>query len=793
MIALLKKELIHFFSSAIGYVFMTCFLGITGAFLWVLHGNFNIINNGFASLSPFFEIAPWVFLLLIPAACMQSFADERKQGTLELLLTKPISIFQLILGKYIGVCLIILFSVLPTLIYIIALHQLALPLGEIDYGSIIGSYIALLLLGAAYAAIGIFASSLTQNQTIALLISIFLCFVAYFGISNLTALTNIKSLDTLGIAYHYDRISQGVLDTRDIVYFISFCALFLGITFFIFRKSNQPINYKKAGLILSGFIAIGFISNYSYHRFDLTKDKRFSLSETTKNLLFQIDKQVTIDILLDGKLPPEFKKLQRETKQLLTTFSAENKNIKFIFNDPLAKSELKAQNIAELQRLGLTPAEVNTKFEGVLKKEVVVPWALAYFNNKSVKIPLLKNSLGATTSERITASVQNLEYAFTDALKQLALPKIKKIAILKGNNQLDDIYIADYIKALQKYYRIAPFTLDSANTNVTGTLKELQNFDLVINAKPTKEFTENQKLVLDQHLMHGGNQLLLLDKVVAEKDSLFTNNENKTLAWNRDVRLKDMLFAYGVRINPQLINDYYSAPIILANGEGSNTQYIPYTWGYASLSQNNNTHPITTNLGNVLFNFTSPIDTLKNKTKKTVLLQSSHATKLQGIPFELKLSQITKELKRENFDSGNQNLAVLLEGEIKSTYKNRILPYEIDNFKDITLTSKLILISDGDVVKNAVAQQRPLELGFDPISKKNYANKDFLLNAANYLLDDSGLVTLRAKQINIPVLNLDKVATNKSFWQWICIIIPQLIISMGYLLFFIYRKNKYGK
>ncbi|WP_010182488.1 gliding motility-associated ABC transporter substrate-binding protein GldG [Aquimarina agarilytica] len=792
MIAILKKELIHFFSSAIGYVFMTCFIGITGIFLWVLHGNFNIMDSGFASLSPFFEIAPWVFLLLIPAACMQSFADERKQGTLELLLTKPISTFQLILGKYLGICLIILFSVLPTLVYVIALHKLALPMGEIDYGSIIGSYVALLLLGAAYAAIGIFASSLTQNQTIALLISILLCFIAYFGIPNLAELTNLKSLDIVGIAFHYDRISQGVLDTRDLVYFIGFCSLFLGITYFIYRKKNQPINYKKSGLTLSVFMIIALLSNYSYYRFDLTQDKRFSLSETTKNLLYQIDKQVTIDILLDGKLPPEFKKLQRETKQLLSTFAAENKNIKFIFNDPFAKPELKAQNISELQRLGLTPAEVNTKFEGVLKKEVVVPWALAYFNNKSVKIPLLKNSLGATTSERITASVQNLEYAFSDALKQLVLPKTKKIAILKGNDQLADIYIADYIKALQKYYRVAPFKLDPIQTNVASTLKELQNFDLVINAKPTKEFTEKQKLVLDQHLMHGGNQLLLVDKVVAEKDSLFTNNANKTLAWNRDLHIKDMLFAYGVRINPQLINDYYSAPIILANGQGSNTQYIPYTWGYSSLSQNNNNHPITTNLGNVLFNFTSPIDTLKNKTKKTILLQSSNATKIQGIPFELKLSQITKEPKRESYVNGNQNLAVLLEGEIKSTYKSRILPVEIANFKSSSQTSKLIVISDGDIIKNAVAQQQPLELGFDPISKKSYANKDFLLNAANYLLDDSGLVTLRAKQVNIPVLNLDKVATNKNFWQWICLAIPILIVSIGYLLFFVYRKNKYG-
>ena len=230
MIALLKKELIHFFSSAIGYVFISFFLGISGLFLWVLHGEFNITDSGFASLSPFFNLAPWVFLLSIPATCMPSFADERKQGTLELLLTKPISTFKLVLGKYLGVCTIILIAILPTLIYVIALYNLAMPVGEIDYGSILGSYIALLLLGAAYAAIGVFASSLTQNQTVALLVSLLLCFLAYFGISNIGESFNFQNFEVLGISFHYNRISQGVIDTRDIIYFLSFYAIFLGGT-----------------------------------------------------------------------------------------------------------------------------------------------------------------------------------------------------------------------------------------------------------------------------------------------------------------------------------------------------------------------------------------------------------------------------------------------------------------------------------------------------------------------------------------------------------------------------------
>lgn len=789
MLALLKKELYHFFSSALGFVFLSFFLIVSALFLWIIQGNFNIPNSGFASLQPFFELAPWVLLLLIPAACMQSFAEERKQGTLELLLTKPINAFKLVLGKFLGIWIIVLIALLPTLIYVCAIYNLAYPVGEIDFGSITGSYIALLLLGGAYAAIGIFASSITQNQMIALLVSLLGCFIAYFGITSISETANLNWLDSIGIQFHYDRISQGVIDTRDLIYFCSFYIIFLTATYFIFRKRNNKLNFKKIGFTILLFFAANFLNNSVYERFDLTKDKRFSLSDTSLKIINSIQKPVTIDVLLDGNLPPEFKKLQRETKQLLQTINAENNLIKFAFTDPLGSKEYRAQSLQELQKLGLTPAEVSTQFEGVLKKEVVVPWALAYMSKNTVKVPLLKNSLGATTAERTNASIQNLEYAFTDALKQLASEKTKTIAVLKGNGQLGDVYIADYIKTLQKYYRIAPFKVDT--TKVEETLESLKKFDLVINAKPTDRFSEKQKLILDQHLLSGKSQLLLLDQVAAEKDSLFTNSKNTTLAWYRNVNLNDMLFAYGVRVNPQLVIDYYSAPIVLASGEGNNTQYTPYNWGFSSLSVNNEKQSISTNLGQVKFDFCNPIDTLKSTTKKSILLKSSNLTALKGVPSQLDLATITLPPKKEHFTKGQQNLAVLLEGSFKSTYKDRILPYEIENFKPNSPNSKLIVVADGDVIKNEVSQQRPLELGFDPTSQKIYDNKNFLLNCANYLLGDEGLVKLRAKQLKIPVLNLDKLSKDKNYWQVICLLGPIFFGALIYLSFFFYRKKKF--
>jgi len=790
MIALLKKELHYFFSTAIGFVFLACFYIFTGVFLWILKGSFNIPDSGFASLFPFFDLAPWIFTFLIPAISMHSFAEEHKQGTLELLLTKPISIFQLVIGKFLGVLTIGIIALLPSIIYVIALSQLAQPEGNIDLGSITGSYIALFLLLCSFTSIGVFASSLTKNQTIALILSILGCFVFYLGFENIPVLQKYISWDTLGINYHYLRISEGVLDTRDIVYFICLTLIFIIATIWNIKKSN--FFSKKNSFLFVSIVILGFIGYSFYHRFDLTEDQRYSLSDTSKEILLPIKAPVVIDILLAGELPPEFKRLQRETKQLLESFTSVNSLIKYSIVNPLEPIELRNQNLTSLKKMGITPAEVSTQFEGSLKKELVLPWAIIYYKNKTVKVPLLKNRLGATSEERTSESIQNLEYAFSSTLKQMIIKSTQKIAILKGNNQLKDIYILDFLRSLQKKYTVRPIELKAKEATPLETLKKLSDFDLVINAKPSKGFSESQKLILDQHLLQGNKQLHLIDMVNAEKDSIFNNPKFKTLTWINDLKLNDFFFSYGARINPQLIDDFYSAPIVLAEGEGENTQYLPYNWGFSTLATGNK-HVTTKNIEPVKFNFASPIELLKNDTQKTALLNTSPFTKLRGVPAELSLNKITTPKPKEYYNTGQQTIGVLLEGHIKSVYKNRILPFDYDNYVTDSEKGKLILISDGDVIKNNASKGTPLPLGYDPISKRQYGNKDFLLNAVNYLLEDESLVQLKAKQLQIPMLNLPKVSTDKRFWQWIVIVLPLLLIALIYAVFYNYRRIRFTK
>lgn len=234
MYAILKKEIHAFFASPIGYLVIGLFLIVMGLFLWVFEGNFNIANSGFADLAPFFQLAPWIFIFLIPAVTMRSFSDEQKMGTLELLLTKPISSLELVMGKYLGAFALIVLSLLPTAIYVYAIHQLGNPVGNLDIGVTLGSYLGLFLLGAAFTSIGIYASTLSDNQIVAFIIAVFLCFLLYFGFEGFANYNLLGSTDALisnlGMQSHFDSISRGVIDTRDLIYFVSIIGCFVFLT-----------------------------------------------------------------------------------------------------------------------------------------------------------------------------------------------------------------------------------------------------------------------------------------------------------------------------------------------------------------------------------------------------------------------------------------------------------------------------------------------------------------------------------------------------------------------------------
>ncbi|HET8752716.1 MAG TPA: gliding motility-associated ABC transporter substrate-binding protein GldG [Salinimicrobium sp.] len=555
---------------------------------------------------------------------------------------------------------------------------------------------------------------------------------------------------------------------------------------------KKTSNITKLIFVLLGLIVLNILSYNFFDRIDLTADKRYTLSEPAKEIIADVNAPIIVDVFLKGDFPAEFRKLQIETRQLLEEFSAYNPNIKFNFINPLEEGGDANAIATEFFQMGMTPARINVVENGRSSEAIIFPWAMAHFKEKSVIIPLLKNKIGATSEERISNSVQQLEYAFADGFSRLLNPKSKKIAVMRGNGELPDKFIADFLKSIQEYYFIAAFTLDSVAVNPQKTLKMLQEYDLVIEAKPTEAYSEEEKYVLDQYLMKGGKTLWMLEMTAMETDSLFTPT-GSAFALPRELNLGDFFFKYGIRINPLLVKDLYSAPIILASGSGNNTQFNPYPWFYFPLSASPNDHPIINNIEAVKFEYANPIDTLKNGIKKTILLSSSPRTNLEGTPVEISLANINKEPEISSFDAGEQPLAVLLEGEFSSVYENRVKPFEIPDALGNSKMTKMLVISDGDIAKNELQDGRPLELGFDRFTGTTYGNKEFLLNSVNYLLDDSGLIDLRSKDISIAFLDLPEAEKNRLFWQITNLLVPLLILAVFAVGFRFYRKWKYVK
>lgn len=561
-------------------------------------------------------------------------------------------------------------------------------------------------------------------------------------------------------------------------------------------KTSIKKNIVSIAVLVGGLLLLNILGNYFYKRFDLTQDKRFTLSEEAKEIVDYVDSPIIVDVFLKGNFPPEFRRLQSETEQLLEEFSAYNSNIKFDFINPTEKGNEAFQS--QFEKFGLTPAQVSVTESGKQSTELVYPWALAHHDGKSVKIPLLKNQLGATSEERVNSSLQNLQYAFADGFKKLATQKSKKIAVLKGNGEYDDRYIADFFATLREYYFIAPFTLDSVATNPEKTLNALNGFDLIVAAQPTEPFSDAEKYVLDQFIMNGGKSLWLMDATQMQMDTISGN----MFAFGKDLNLNDFFFKYGIRINPNLVKDVYSAPIVLASGDEREAQYNRYPWFFSPLSSSANNHPIVSNIEAVKFDYASAIDTLPNNIKKTVLLSTSPISKIVGLPFPIDFDvEIPKNLQVVNegpnpneYNAGEIPLAVLLEGKFTSVFKNRVKPLKL-NVKNIDdgKPSKMVVISDGYIIKNQLQGNRPLELGFDKMTNQFYGNKEFLLNTVNYLLDDSGLINIRTRQIAVPFLDPQKTVEQRSKWQTLNLLLPLGLLALFGIAFNFYRKRRYTR
>jgi ABC-2 type transport system permease protein len=387
-------------------------------------------------------------------------------------------------------------------------------------------------------------------------------------------------------------------------------------------------------------------------------------------------------------------------------------------------------------------------------------------------------------------SIQQLEYELANTIRKLASEKVSTVAFIEGHGELDSLSTADIMKSLSEYYNIK-------RIKINEQLKALQNIDAIVIAKPDSAFSEKDKFIIDQFIMRGGKVLWLIDRTYADMDSL--NKSSNFMALTKDLNLDDMLFKYGVRINTNLVQDLQAVPIPIVIGYiGNQPQQKFFPWFYSPLLMPYSKHPIVKNLNAIKAEFISTIDTVGAKgITKIPLLHTSKYAKILPTPVRVSINMLREEPKIEQFNKSYKTLAVLLEGEFESNFKNRLAPEIVDskeiNFREKSIPTKMIVVADGDIIKNQIHHStgRPMPLGYDKYTKEVYGNKNFILNAMNYLLDDSGLIGARSKEIKLRLLDIDKLKKERSRWQFLNVVAPLLLVVLYGLIRFYWRKRKY--
>ncbi len=560
------------------------------------------------------------------------------------------------------------------------------------------------------------------------------------------------------------------------------------------KNKNKKRDLTALALAIVIIVLLNFLASFVFHRFDLTSEKRYTLSDATKSLLAKLDDVVYVKVYLDGDFPAGFKRLRNETKEMLDEFRAySNENIEYEFINPSENTDKKQQNeiFKQLYDKGLQPTNLEVKDEHGTSQQIIWPAALISYKGKQLPWQLLKTQSYQSPEAQLNNSIQALEYEFASSIRNLTTLFRPEIAFIHGQGELDTLATKDIRDALKEFY----FVDDIAINEQLGVLNQ---YKAIVIAKPDTTFSDKDLFIIDQFVIKGGKVLWVIDPLFTPVDSL--SRKGATMAIPYELNLENILFKYGVRINPNMLIDLQCSAIPVNKAfKGQQPRFELMPWYFSPLITPSNVHPISKNLDLIKTDFVSSIDTIETPgIKKTILLRSSKYTKTLNSPVRVDMNYLRYQPDEKQFKDSYQNIAVLLEGKFESVFKNR-LPKEILNDSAIGYQpdgkqTSMIVISDGDVIKNDIQYNtgKVYTLGFDKYTNQMYGNKNFILNCINYLCDDSGLISVRARELTLRLLDKKKIKTQRVKWQVINTGLPLLIIIIFGMIYHFNRKRKYA-
>lgn len=544
---------------------------------------------------------------------------------------------------------------------------------------------------------------------------------------------------------------------------------------------------RFAGLLLILLFSNVLLSGF-FFRLDLTEDSRFSISEASRKILSGLKGPVFVEVYLEGEFPSGFERLQRSIRETLEEFRAcSGEKLDYQFVDPSAAPDVKTRNktYQQLAKLGLQPTNLMVKQGAEQVQKIIFPGAVIRVKGREIPVQLLKGNQAASPAERLNQSVEGLEYELASGIKTATQERSGRIAVLTGHGEQNDRRIQDFGLTLRQYYDVRKVDL--------GVVENLQEYDLAILIKPTMPFSEFDKFKLDQFVVKGGKLLLLMDGIRAELDSI---RPEGSLAFPYQTGLDDLLFRFGLRVNADLLLDMNSGAIPLVvgyMGDKPETRLVP--WRFYPVLNAFGQHPIVRNMDALYGHFVSTIDTtISPGIKKTPLVFSSSYSRILASPVRLSFNEARLNPQPEQYRMKNLPVAWLLEGNFTSLYKNRMLPEAGDKlgFKESDKSSAVLVVGDGDFARNDTNKAGDyFALGYDRFLRTTFANKDFLLNAISYLLDDQGVILARNKTIALRPLDLPRISKERTFWQLLNVAGPVVLILVFGLLRLWMRNRRY--
>lgn len=802
MFFLLKKEFKDIIFNAQGWAFAFITSVVPGLFLWLFPGNYNIPDAGYADLENYFLLLVYVMLLIVPALTMRAYSDERRFKTWELIKSRPVSMLQLFKAKFLAGWLYSILCIVPTLIYVVSVWLLGFPKGNIDLGQTVLSFVGVIAVTAIFVSAGLFCSSKNKNPVVSFIESLLLNLLIIFSFNLISGMFMQGSIQNavsdIGLINHFKEINRGILHLNSLVLMIAYFLLFSFLTIqdiSYSRFANYRLSLSFGLILVIVILTNSFLPTYSL---DFTSDKRYSLSEYTRKLLQDARHTGTpykVNVYLAGDLNSGFLRLQNQLNYLLKDVNSHSGYLFQVHSiNPVAQYASSQDAFEKMSKKGMKGTLLTeTDRDGRTSRQLIFPYFEIIRGGDTLRVNFLKNIPGNSAAENLQVSADNLEFEFADALRLFVKNESRRIAFIEGHGELPRPYVYDAEEALSKYY--------SVDRGVIGNdVNILTPFRVVIVAGPTQKFTEQEKYVLDQYIMRGGRVLWLIDGVYYNEEEL--SNRGKSVIVSNNTSLNDMLFSYGIRVNPVLLQDEQSASLVVRSGKEGNSESALIPWYFCPLLIPSPNHPITKDIALVKAPYVSSIDIIRQpNVESEVLLTTSGKTHIVKATEEVNFDVEGVRANKHYFNQPFCITAVALQGRFTSLYANRLAPQGLSGANEQQAvqspTSKMVVVASSGIIRNELAGEgentQVVPLGFDRASGIQFGNKDFIVNTVNWLANDDYWMQLRQKHQQLRLLDKSAIIKNRNYYAGINLIVPPLLLLSIFGILSFARRRKYTK